>query len=586
MSRIRRFFTGRRVSRASLLLAAALTGIGLGRLGRHRLDHSAAAAAAATAATARATADPAGPSRATPEAALPGGPGHAPGLLETLSARTAAQLSRNRGADYWLYLLAATENAPPDLLARLLDSLGGEPSATTLLGRRWAQLDPAGMLAFLKSRPFSKDNRLTDSATGRQDRNLQQVLAQEWLRKDSGALFAALSRTEKPSLLKAAKLETLRLLVSTDAGRAADLMLGWGLPLDSADGPALIAWVQSHPRQAAERLLRRREFQEGGSNDSRCLLLNETVKALAATDPAGALKMEPGPRSSLFYHFSTAVLSEWSRRDPAAAAAFLSDGGLSPQRKNDLSLSLLQVWGTKDPAAALAWADDELTGPAKSRAVKTLLSSLAAVDTPQALDYLDRLPPGRARDEIFEGVVETALRKKDKTEALGMLQWMTSLPDPVQRGTALKAGAESLLESVPDEFLAWLKTPEGAQTPFAALRQAARNLSKDPVKALEWAAGLRPDAAPLIRNHLLERWFWSGPAAPSDWIKNLPEGTGRAGSITFATGYLAQASSSGELHHWLDSLPASDNPAVLEGLSQAENIDPRLKAGLLTKYRK
>jgi hypothetical protein len=134
-----------------------------------------------------------------------------------------------------------------------------------------------------------------------------------------------------------------------------------------------------------------------------------------------------------------------------------------------------------------------------------------------------------------------------------------------------------------------LKTPEGStQAPFAALQTTARSLSRDnaSAKALEWAAGLRPEAAPLIRKDLIERWFGSDFAAPTAWIRNQPAGSARADSITAATTYLAQQGSAGRLHEWLDSLPAADAPAIVEGIQKSSIADPKQKAELLAKYQK
>lgn len=513
-----------------------------------------------------------------------------------LTARTAAQLARIQGADYWLYLLAAAENAPPGLLAQLMDSLTGEPSAAALLGRRWAQRDPAGVLAFLKSHPSPKQEVYTPSASrGQQGRSLlqlQKILTQEWLRKDPEGLIAALSGKEsKASDLKTMKQETVRLLVDTDAGRSVDLMLEWKLRLNTADGPALVSWVQTHPREAAEKILRR---NLGSWDAEGSVLLKETIKTLAATDPGGALKMKLQDSSytnSMLYLLSTGIIAGWAQRDLPAVAAFLADSqnGLTGQRKGELSAYLMHDWGAKDPSAALAWTDAQLTGDDKNRALFSLLSSVAAADPSQALDYMDRLPPGRDRDRIFGEVVKTSLKKNDKSQAAAMLQWMTSLPDPIQRDTALNAGAGALMKSAPDEFLAWLKTPEGStQAPFGALQETARSLSHDNAnaKALEWAAGLRPEAAPLIRKDLIERWFWSDFAAPTAWIRNLPSGDARADSITTATTYLAQQGSGGQLHEWLDSLPAADSAAVVEGIQKSSIADPKQKAELLAKYAK
>lgn len=589
-------FSRRRAS-VVLCLVAAVSGTGLGWLGRavSKSRTSGTRSAADTADTA------AGGFFQNPSGAwnsLSSGGLHASGHDAAAAARMSGFMKSgltggSKDLNDWLQLLAAAEDAPPGVLSRLLNLLENEnePAVTRLLATRWSQQDPGGLCALLEAR---RDRNPPGSAAARRREDLEKILAREWFRQNPEALIQSLGKIDSPWQLRTAKTELLLLLVDKDPGRGVKLMLGWRLPLNSMDGEALVTWVRANPQQAATTLLftERRPDYSGAMDRDRTLILTETAKAWAARDPAGALKMKSDGPNLLLEDFRALVAREWLRRDLPSAIVYLSGSEASQQQKNDWAQtypwgeSLLQVWGATDPAAALAWADSQLTGSAQKNAASALLKTLTARDPQRALDFLDQLPPGSAKDRATEVVARIAMQGKDKPQVLEIFQKLTAQSDPDQRAIALKATVGRLLTTVPEEFLAWFKTPEGAQAPWKLLEITAQNLmsQKDATAAMNWAAGVRPEASSLVRGKILEDWIAQDGKAASEWIQNLPVGEGRAdliaGTVTSADFTIA----GDKLRAWIDSLPASDHPAILKGLSQPNRFDPGQKAELTAKY--
>lgn len=564
-----------------LCLAAAVAGTGLGWLGRSvRSRASSRASSGGSASTSESANSLSSGDRQRRETA--------PGSPRPLSTSITSGLARNKGVDYWLFLLGGAENASPSVLAKLLDSILCEPAATRLLGTRWAQLDPAGMFAMLKSHTSKKGEFSTDSPAGTLSGELQKILAAEWLQQDPEALIRALGGTESQAQMKTAKAEVLRLLVTTNPGRTVGLMLDWHMPMDSADGDALVSWIQANPRQSAEQLLRKKQFGTGGNMDDRSLFLNETAKAMARTDPAGAMRMDPAAVSALRYDFQQLVLKEWARHDLPGAVAYLSGGALNLKQKNEWSGPILEAWGGSDPAAALDWAVSHLSGTSRARAGGGLIKTVASSDPDRALEILERLPSGWTRDQSVGTIAETVLQGKEKPAVLEGMQWMTSVPDPFLRDSLLAAAAGKLMTTAPEEFLAWLKTPEGSQASFGVLQATARRMrDANGAAAMEWVAGLRPEAVEPVRDKVLGDWLFEKPALAGAWVRDLSAGPQRALSVAQAASLMpyGDGMNNETFTAWLDSLPASDHPAILEGLRKSGGLNEAIKTQLLQKYK-
>lgn len=493
-----------------------------------------------------------------------------------------AALSQDKGTDYWIHLLSAADRSPAGVLSHLIQFLGNEPAAQMLIGERWAQLDPQGMLAALgKINPSDS----AASALSFQGGELQRILAREWFRRDPEALIRALDGMDGRQPLEAAKGELIQLLAPENPGQSLKLLVNWGLELSTVDSRLLIPWVRTNPREAMT-LLSAMPGSRIHAGDFDSSLLRETGQALAETDPAGALSLPKVPSSGLQQMISEHVMKAWARRDPAAAAAWLAEAEVDSRQRGYLGHSLLRVWAETDAPAAIAWVDAHLPDSAKAEANRGILDAVTPRDPAAALEYVSRMPPGFGREDAAYPVGNALFEGKTKEETLAAFHRVSEFPDPSVRKLLLEPAARKMLEQNPQEFLVWLAGPEGAQAPYSIFRITAGNLAeKDAASAMEWAAGLPADFAAPLRREVLGNWLQTDPARAGDWLKSLPSGPERANGIATATYVLAGGISSGKFTTWLESLPASDHSAIAASLGKTASLAPDLKAKLVQQYR-
>lgn len=582
--------------RAPLLmgLAGALAGGGLGHLGRWALAKPAPAATPPPAATATATAtaaaaskSPAVPSDLSGKPASRSAPG-APVASDEAGVLSAA-LAGEKGVDYWLHLFSVADKAPGHVLGRLMDSLKNEPAVRDLLATRWAQRDPEGMFAALKLRE-PKDPSDSDSQSGNQEAQLQRIVVDEWFRQNPESLISALGGIRGLDSMRPAKERLLSLLASKDLRQTLGLLVNWEMSLSGLPGRVLTPWLRAHPQEAMRLILEQKPSarRRGGPGPE---ILLEIARAVAFTDPAAALSMSPAVNPALRDVFRNAgfqdnVFGVWALRDPAAARDWLSSPELDWKTRNRLGPRLLEHWAKTDPSAALAWAESHLTGRTRMQAGLNLIPALAAQDPGGPLEYVRKLNPGPARDEALLKVTDSLLGDTPKPEALKAFQQITALSDPSLRQTALAAAASPMMDVAPQEYLAWLASPEGAAAPWEAFSRTADSLAeKDGASAMTWAAGLRPDLAGGLRKNILSTWLRENPEAARTWVSALPDGPERRSSVILTTSSIAYQRNLGNSTAWLATLPASDHPAILDGLSNAGDLDHALKTELQAKYR-
>ena len=415
---------------------------------------------------------------------------------------------------------------------------------------------------------------------------MQKILVSEWFGKDPAALIKALDAVPGAAQLRPAKDALLQLLAEKDPGKTLQLIANWDLPIRTVPSKVLKPWVQGHPREAMQFLLgRKNNVGEFESGDGASGTLLGIADAMAGLDPIGALTQPGASRSVLSSTFFDKVMEAWARRDPAAASAWLAGGEVDRLTKYKLGRSLLRVWSQTDPRAATDWADAHLSGAARLRVNEMLIPALASQDPAGAVEFVSGMAPGFMRDIAVGDLTGQLLQDRGKAEALTNFQRLADLSDPALRKAVLASAAWPMMKAAPQEFMAWLASPEGSQAPFSAFTAAADTLAQtDGQAAMNWASGLRQEISGEVRSSVLYRWLESGPEAAQAWVTALPPGPERRAGIITATDGLADKVSPAKFAAWLDSLPASDHPAILEGLEKAHSLDTKTKLTLQTKY--
>lgn len=493
-----------------------------------------------------------------------------PGLVSKAAASKAgeeltAALTHQRGALRWLTLLGAAEKATAAEMPGLLRAASGLPGAVKMLAVHWAHLDPQHMF------------RTLCAAGGSGLGEAGNYLFEEWTKSDPEAAIAALTGSGVPRAALSLRYDVIESVMKSDPARGLQLMSQWGtkhIPTMTS----LITWAERSPQAAAAAVIAARLGAPSA------YAMKAIGKAWAASDPAAALRFatEKGGRAGA--SLAQTVIGEWGQRDLKAAIACV--GSLTDNRaRGQLGPPLVAAWAKTDPRAALVWANENLTGAARSAATGDIVKTMAATDRAGAAEFLATLPPGPERLSALNRFTEAWLgddrfNRGDKAEATAALTWLSSLPDADERERTMEQAAWRLMYRAPDETVAFLSTPQGANAPQQLFDQAARHLAqKNPDTAMQWAAALPPEHRAEARAGVLGEWIASRPEAAQAWVRAQPAGDDRTRHIAAVTRQLAWQSPD-TTRRWLESLPAADRPAAREGLQGNGSLSAANRAAL------
>lgn len=205
---------------------------------------------------------------------------------------------------------------------------------------------------------------------------------------------------------------------------------------------------------------------------SREQLLRQSAWALARRDPQQAIELVRTLPNSERRELYSAVVQQWSRHDPAAAAEWIEAQDV--QMQGALAFQIANAYVAQQPEEALAWAlrisrspgrnlwshmigqiaiydpQDALRraqaaeNPAqRAQALGRAIASIAARDPQLATAYLDKLPPGNVRSNA---VAEVA-RQVAQSRPHSAVDWLRDLPDAGMRMAAVNAVASQLAQN-------------------------------------------------------------------------------------------------------------------------------------------
>lgn len=446
-------------------LAGASAGLIFGWVSRTMRDHDASAKGARAEAAAVCAAGPSKPEQ------TPGRPEQH--FLEALLAGA----GKEKRPDYWLRLLGAAEGAPAGTLRRLTEVLAEEPDALILVGTRWAELDPGSLFSALSEQAVRSFGKVRNASGDSAFLEMQKILADVWFQHDPDALIQALGQTDQRGSLWNARQEVLHLLAAADPAQTMKLAIGWSLVLATADTGPLIVWVRQNP-EAAMKLILGRNFGDGNYLDKEDLIMSESVKAIAALDPAQALDLASDPRNATKWSFGARIVKEWAAQDLEAAAAYLASGKVGRLQLSAWTAGLMEVWGGRDANAAMAWAKEHLIGSTRDAVPKALVKTLGTQDPAQAVDFILSMDPGSSKESAMRQMTRISIDGKSKDEKLAAFRWVMELPDAALRNAAMDGTSWDILQAAPNEVMAWLKTPQGAEAPISLLASAGRYLAR------------------------------------------------------------------------------------------------------------
>ena len=312
-------------------------------------------------------------------------------------------------------------------------------------------------------------------------------------------------------------------------------------------------WAQSDPAAAAAHALQ--HLQPG-------LTLSESLTAVARewgnADAHTAWQWaEEGVSGPLKLQLQTAILQGWSQRDPAAAAHWLSDSGLTTQPFYD---AVASAWAATDYHAAFDWARG--LGDPKTRAVAEIpIAREIVLNDPGNVPLLNDIisPPARA---VASGPT--------KTSAPGTSAPANPTPPEPSAESINMATAIADLWATKDPAAAakWVDTlPPGPGRDEAAATLATVWAATDINAAVHWSSNIvDPQMRRNVITHLGTTWGAIEPDKALAWLNTLPPEDAANGM-------------EGALHSWAATDPPGLQNFVDTGGSSALTDTARLALG-------
>jgi hypothetical protein len=223
-----------------------------------------------------------------------------------------------------------------------------------------------------------------------------------------------------------------------------------------------------------------------------------------------------------------AILGEWTKRDPAGAAAWLI------QQPGDVQWALMTKlasnWVRKDPYAALAWGLGQSTevalgsklaqGPVQRKFFEAALGSLIGSDPQGAANWLAS-PVGQP---FFTSRIESVAGTWTSMDPMEAASWSLSLSKEADRNSAIGAVAKKWARTDPQAAGQWIRSLNDPNLRDKALKAYCDSLSPyDAGAAAQWAVDI---SDPKIRKNTMtdaiEVWLKYDPAAARQFIFSTP----------------------------------------------------------------
>jgi hypothetical protein len=255
-----------------------------------------------------------------------------------------------------------------------------------------------------------------------------------------------------------------------------------------------------------------------------------------------------------------AVASRLASIEPGQAVEFLMSQPAGKQR-DQLAGPLAETWAASDPQAASAWASQLPDGPLRQEACSGLERSWAPQDPEAAANFiLNSLPPGDARLSLLKDVAEI-WRFAGELDTPGAIAWASRLPPGTDRDAVLSGMCNSLADQDPAQAasLAIAISPGELQT--ETFNRLAGNWvisCGSAPEAAAWSAALPPGPTRAAAMAAVSApWASEDPVASGLWLESLPADDARAKA---AEAYVAQTVQARPdlAAQWVDSIADED----------------------------
>ncbi|HVJ28882.1 MAG TPA: hypothetical protein VNA66_01115, partial [Gammaproteobacteria bacterium] len=460
--------------------------------------------------------------------------------------------AREGGADFYRQLADANTSE----LASMIRQAAAEPSSTerelalAVLLKRHSELDALGAVRL--AREAGVGGLALSAVYG------------AWARKAPAQALAALSTVENPDAAAAVAVALIGALGNDAAAfdRVADVLAARDgeeafSTVNAAPGPltpagaavAIVAprsalgltaqkWADLDPRRALavaqdvddERLRLALEstalrslariapdeafarLSASGTESHQVLLLGGVFAELARTDPERALAAASDLPQELRRVALQQALPQLAERDPLAAARYLENLPLGPERQVFIQ-TIARSYGKRDAVAALAWARSM---PERDNLVGAVLSGVAEQDPQRALDLALELTVPRERMQAIQFVAMTGARNDAAAEAFA--NRLLANDDRQLRESAGMMLVSTWASRSPEGAMRWLLA-NGQNMPPNLFMQVGQQLAmRDPRTALAQSAQIPAAAREQWLQGVAQGYAQNDPRAAVDWL--------------------------------------------------------------------
>ncbi|MCB1099380.1 MAG: hypothetical protein KDN22_27665 [Verrucomicrobiae bacterium] len=414
-----------------------------------------------------------------------------------------AQVIRREPSNFLrsLSVLELCKGAGPGQLRTLLDHFINDKICRELIARRWAELDPSGLLAYIQEVPYPGEpgvNARTD---------LESVLFQVWTRNDPDEAFEQALKHPMPNGQYWGFMTVFDTIQDIDVDRALKMIAESGNTLNSFRPGK---WMTDEPAAAIRKVAALPDGTWKG------MALRYICDSWAKLEPEKAIDAYSAltlPRDRL-----GTLVETWLNKDFDAAKDWVENQATGKQQA-ELSRQVATAWAKTDPDAALDWVNSNLQGKARREALGGLLKTLANSNIEDALTFFEKLPTGSTKDYLVADVTSVWAGKEPEAAA----KWLETLPDRSNRREAYERLVNEWSRQDIDRLTAYVKQSPDVDGVEVLAYYTANELASDrtPKEAVEWMQTLSDTKRSMAVPSVMNTWSRSDPQQAADYVMKL-----------------------------------------------------------------
>lgn len=282
-------------------------------------------------------------------------------------------------------------------------------------------------------------------------------------------------------------------------------------------------WATEDPEAAMARL------REVRNPQARQYALRAIASALTGTDPGSAMDFANGIENAMERsQVMSSIAGTLMQTDPEGAVALL-DGMPAGQARTQTLSAISTAWFQRDPDRAMAWIET-LPRNEQVQAVSNGIHQLIYSNAEKAADLLMKMPPSNHLSHHYS----TTASHWVQVDPAAAKAWVEGLPSGRARQQAFNGLIQSLSQSDPRAAAAMMES-EGihGQSSYQVGFITSNWIQQDPSAAVAWMEGLdlQGDARRNALNSTLSSWAQHDPEGAAAYAARLENGGDREHAI-------------------------------------------------------